>query len=519
MIQMVEKIELAAIIDVGSNRLTMKIAEISGQHKPRVVEQVRGSLALGEDTYTLGRIREENIRRCCTILHEFKQKLKEYKIKQVKVVATSAIREASNRDYVTMRIRQETGFDVVILDNSMERYYHQEAMTERLPQFRDLIRDGVIVVDIGAGSVQISSYNAEGLIYSHNLLLGALRVHEMLDRLRDRTRNFTALLDEYIAAELGDLRILEEEQTAAKHIIVLGPQVNYLKKLAGLKKSHEHMNLDLFEQLLETLREEPPIELTTAHGIPAHEAELLLPAATLLERFVRDSASSEILMPQADLSDGLLRVHIGSKHQGKDDYNHEHDIITSTRHIAKRFRIDEAHTNLVQAYATTIFDVLAKRYNMNGRHRLYLELATILHAVGKYIRINPYDMQSFHIIRNLDLFGLADREQLVVASIARFQAQQGLPSLGDLTGLEGEERLVVLQLTAILRIADALDASYTQKMPVLHARLKDKFLQIDIDNSIDTTLETSVTDERAKLLADVFGLSLNYRYRPHEYFV
>lgn len=516
---MAGKVDLAAVIDVGSNRLTMKIAEVSRHNKPRVVEQVRGSLALGEDTYTTQRIREENIRRCCDILLEFKQKLKDYKITQVKVVATSAIREARNRDYVCTRIMQSTGFTVEILDNNVERFYHQIAMTEHLPEFTDLIKDGVTVVDIGSGSVQISSYDEDGLAYSHNILLGALRVHEMMDRLKDKTRNYTGLLDEYISSELNDFLILEGESDKPTHIIALGAQLSYLKKLSGLKSSDESMSLKSFFSLLDMLRHQKPIELTTRHGIPAHEAELLLPAATILDKYTKHAKGKHIFMPTGDLSDSLLMEISSLKKKAGDSYDHHGDILTSARHIAKRFRYDSGHTETVTDHALQLFDVLAKPYGLTPRQRLYLELAGILHDSGKFIQINRHSRQSFHIINSLDLFGVSNRERLLIAYIARFHSAVWSPGQEDMPELTDSERQDVLQLAALLRLADGLDASHTQKIGKLFVRLKDTRLIIEIDNSLDTTLETSTAAEKALLLMEVYGIILEFKYQPHERFV
>ncbi len=511
--------ELYALIDVGSNQLVMTIAEIYSHAKPRIVEQLRGSLALGEDTYTTRRIKEDNIVRCCAILTDFKQKLKEYKIKEVCVVATSAIREALNRDYVVNRIRQSTGFDVEILDNSMERYYHQLAMTERMEQFSELIAEGVTVIDIGAGSIQVSKYSEKGLLFSHNLLLGALRVHEMLDRLKDKTRDYTNLLDEYISSELNDFRILEGDFEAPGYIIALGAQMPYFKSLMGMKHGDITMSLSSFEDLLKLLRSEQPIELTTRYGVPAHEAELLLPAATILEKYSLHAKGHVIYMPPGDLGESLILERSLKHKKVKHNYGLEKDILTSVRHIADRFQYDAIHTELVTGHALKIFDALKKTYALTNRERLYLEIASILHDVGKFIQINRHSHQSFHVINSLDLFGISNQERLMIAFIARFHSASWFPTPDDCPGLNTEERQTVLRLASILRLADSLDASHTQKLSKIQITIKEPRLFIEVDNSLETTLEQSTMSKKGQLLRDVYGLIPEFRYRPTEYFL
>lgn len=515
---MTKQTSLKAVIDLGSSQLMLKIAEMSTQAKVKVIEQVRGSLALGEDTYTTHKISEENIRYCCEILNDFRTKLAEYKIEDAKVVATSAIREAHNRDYVLNRIRLETGFNVEILDNNIERYYHKRAMTEHLPNFSEMIQEGLVVLDIGAGSIQISKYDGNGLAYSHNLLLGALRVHEMMDRLRDKTRDYTLLLDEYISAELNDFMILEGDKESLNHLVVLGAELPFMKKLAGMKSDIEVMDEKTFRDLVDFLRHKKPLELTTKHGIPAHEAELLLPAATILDKYVDKARGHVIHMPASDLCESLLLELAGDKRKSKLGYDHDNDVLTSTRYIAKRFRYDKKHTETVTRIALQIFDVLKKDFALTARQRLYLELAGILHDTGKFIQVNRHSHQSFHIIKSLDIFGISDQERLMVAYIARFHSATWSPVRQDMPELNRNDRQSVLQMAAILRLADSFDASHTQKLAQMIVRQKDMRLIVSIDAGIDTTLETSAAAEKSQLLQEIFGLVLEFKFLPSERF-
>lgn len=129
--------ELFAVIDVGSSMLTLKIAEFSRKQPPKVIETVRGSLALGIDTYNERGISQKSINRCYEILKGFSNKLEEYQVSpsECRCVATSAIREAQNKDYFLLQIRERTGFQIEVLDNSIERYYHNLAISESIGSF------------------------------------------------------------------------------------------------------------------------------------------------------------------------------------------------------------------------------------------------------------------------------------------------------------------------------------------------------------------------------------------------
>ena len=143
-----------AAIDIGSNAPKMMIAEAAEDGRPRVIETIRGTLSLGSDTYKNQAISEERLNRLGELLKNFQTKLKEYKVKNYRVTATSAVREAVNRDFVIARINQLTGMHCEVLSNSAERYYHNMVLAENFPTFNELAEQGTIVLDLGAGSLQ-----------------------------------------------------------------------------------------------------------------------------------------------------------------------------------------------------------------------------------------------------------------------------------------------------------------------------------------------------------------------------
>ena len=89
-----------AVIDIGTTAIRMAIAEIDATGNIRILETVSQGVDLGKDTFTRGLIRRATIEDCVKVLVSYRQLLREYQIvsnDQIRVVATSAVREASNR--------------------------------------------------------------------------------------------------------------------------------------------------------------------------------------------------------------------------------------------------------------------------------------------------------------------------------------------------------------------------------------------------------------------------------------
>ena len=101
-----------ACIDVGSGALNLLIVEMH-KDRLRVLDELSKSVALGRDCFSTGSIQRATTRETCEILLGFRALLNEYKVDECRVVATSALREAANRDWVVDQIRVSTGFQDV----------------------------------------------------------------------------------------------------------------------------------------------------------------------------------------------------------------------------------------------------------------------------------------------------------------------------------------------------------------------------------------------------------------------
>lgn len=150
-----------AAIDVGSHELSMKIYEMSKQRGIRELTYVRHKISLGTETYTKGFISYQSVDEICKILNDFKRIIKEYGAEVIQAYATSALREASNSLVVIDQIKIQTGFHVCTLSNSEARFLYFKAVALREQSFEALIEEGTLVIDIGAGSVQLSFLRTE----------------------------------------------------------------------------------------------------------------------------------------------------------------------------------------------------------------------------------------------------------------------------------------------------------------------------------------------------------------------
>ena len=75
-------------------------------------------------------------------------------------------------------------------------------------------------------------------------------------------------------------------------------------------------------------------------------------------------------------------------------------------------------------------------------------------------------------------------------------------------GIDRHQYLLVAKLTAILRLANAMDRSHYQKVEALRVVLKDRELQMIIDSSRDISLELGLLRDKVQFFEEVFGIRL-----------
>jgi exopolyphosphatase / guanosine-5'-triphosphate,3'-diphosphate pyrophosphatase len=501
------KIKLFAVIDVGSHEIQMVIAEIGKTEPPRMVERVRRTLAIGTDTYMQGKITQPVLNECMAVLSDFVDVLKSYHIGACRVVATSAFREAQNASFAIDQVKRGSGLQIQILSNAEEQYFHILAATSQMPAFPNMIQEGMLLVNIGSGSIQLTVYSKGEQVFSQNMLIGSLRIRELLADLERRTADFAGLMEEYISTDLNYYHLLEPKGITYKNLVILGGETGYLKKLAGQDPDQiSTMSAKQFSQLYRQLVTSRPIDLASGKSISVEHASLLLPSAIIIQKVISFTGAKDIIFPSAALCDGMLIELAQERYDFRPVYDQSADILSSCRHLASRFEVDRRHTEFVEKAALQIFDETSRLHGLPGRSRVLLQAAAILHDSGKYINLAKHSIRSHDIIRANEIIGLKGSEQDILAWAARMHSGRSVVNERNFLELSPEDQLQAIKLAALLRLADALDYGHKQKVGEFTVSLNDSELVISVAARRDITLEIWSFDNKGKLFQDVFGV-------------
>lgn len=506
--------KLVAVIDVGSLTARLKIFELSLKKKPKEIETVRKYTSLGTQSYRAGAILPAQVNEICDCLNSFEIKCREYKVSRVFCVATSALRDAGNRDVVLEQIKIRTGFNINVLDNSMERYYHNMAVKEVMPDFNELVMKGTMILDIGAGSMQATVYDKSEFIFSQNTVLGSLRISEMLSDLEKRTTHYEDVLEEFIAQDLDDYHAVEPKGITYCSLIAFGGEMGFIKQLAG-ENSHENCVLDKksFLKVYDYLINTRPTDLTLNDSIPSDISPLLLPTALMIRNMLEYTGLDRVYLPNASLSDGVVYSYAYKTMEYKPIIDPVSDLISAARNIAKRYRSDKKHIDFVEKAALEIFDASEKITGLNSRERLLLQLSAILHEVGKFVHAKNHNDAAHSLIRYTELIGLNSSELDIIGLVVKLYPRENGYDDPYYSYLSSDKKVIVSKLTAILRIADAMDASHRQKVKKLSMHVQFNEMTINCDTTKDMSFEEWSFERRGELFEEVVGIKPQIKIR------
>lgn len=502
-----------AAINVGSNEISMKICEITPRKGARELDTVKTIIELGSDTYNKGYIEENNLNKLCDTLLKFRRKMKEYDVSDYRAYASSAVREAENASMIIERIKMCTDFDVQILSNSEQRFMNYKAFVATGMDVDVATHKNNALLDIGAGSLQISIFDRRNLVQTQNLPIGAVRIRDYMTRFGSDTVDLETLMEEYASNAIIEFRNLFLNDKDIKSIIAIGDGINNLKKVGPELSITNSISREQFRILYKRVVDIKPEDLAERYGIPYERATLMLPMAIIYQSFLDNSRAEEILTPNVIFCDGIIADYMDKQGTFLMDKNFDQDILASVNTIAKKYKVNRAHVQNVSDNALAIFDSIRKLHGLGKRERLQLQIAAILHNCGKFVNMKDVSLISYHIVMATEILGLSHKEREEIANAVYYNGFY-LPSELRASGRIGSaDYMKVAKLTAILRLADVLDKSYKQKITNLRISLHDNILVIYTDTLEDITLEAGMFKTNNILFEKVYGVKVVLKQR------
>lgn len=496
-----------AAIDIGSYEVKLKVYEMSSKTGIKMIDTVRHVMGIGHETYVYKKISKETVQELCQVLEEYKEIMKTYQVQEYEICSTSAFREAANRRIVLDRIRVQTGMEVKVLGNAIQRFYNYKALVLLENDLKNVWNEGAAIVDVGPGSIQISLVQKKKVVATQNIKLGSLRIRETLYPISREKVVLDQLILELMDNDMQTFKRMYLKDYPVKHVIAVGDYILYLAKKDNREtmKLWEEMEQKQFLQRFETLKGKSPMEISTKLNISEENAALLMPCAMAYERILDVTNAQKIWLTAIDLCDGMAVNFGDKKYKLSEGHDFKEDTLESARMAAQRYNGNMQHITLLEDTVIKIFDAMKKYHGFGKSERNLLQIAAILHDCGKYISMNQSAQCSYYIIQATEIIGLTEHDKEIVANIVKYN-NIDIPDFENERLLE-QEYDIVTKLAAILRVANAIDRSHKHKFKDFVVHVKDDQLIITAKTNEDITLERGLFPKKAEFFQEVYGIT------------
>lgn len=497
-----------AAIDVGSYYLRMLIAEISPVGKISHLEDVWQPTNIGRDAFAYRRVEIKSIHETCETLKGFGKLMRDYKVKHYRAVSTTGIREAENQEYVLEQIRLRTGLQIQVINNSEERFLLYKAIRDHLPNAHRFREQGALIVSIGSGGVEISVYNQGNLRFTEYIKVGALRIRESLSKLQHLTLDFPSIMEEYLESKIYSLDPYIR-QMKLKNYIGLNGEIAAIYSLCQDKKApldEKFISKTRLTKLYAKIRHMSSEQIALDYELSMNESEMLLPCIIIFLRFLDMTQADGIYVPLVSLRHGLLADITDQWYDTQRRKDFLADIISSVWSIGEKYRIDKVHAAHVANLVMSIFEQTKRIHRLEDQAGLYLKIAAILHDIGKFINFNQPGLNSYNAIRYQDIMGLSNQELNIVANVVSFSTEENPQPVHDnYRLLPYKDKIMVSKLGAILKLAESLDISHTQKVHQVEISTFGRDLHFKIGSRQDMLLEEWSLANNARYFEEIMG--------------
>ena len=512
----ISRVRTVAVIDVGAASIRMAIAEIQPDHTIRQLESLIQAVHLGKDTFTTGEISRTTIEECVSVLRSYRRKLEEYGItrdEDIRVVATSAVREASNRITFVDRIFVATGLFIETLDEAEVHRITYRGVQPLLRAQPSLFRSRAMVIEVGGGSTEVLTLEQGNVAYSHAFRLGSLRLFQILTSYRVPRSKARNIIEGEIHSHLEPFADLLQSETEC-NMVAMGGDIRFaaeeILKESASDAALMELPIEKLAEFVDYVFSRTEEQIVAEFHLTYQDAETLGPALVANLRLAELLGVQRILVCNVNLREGLIRDMAEGRGAWTDDFQKQ--IIRATWELAAKYDVDEEHARNVADLCRQLFRQLRKVHELEDRYETLLYVAAALHETGAYINTSSMHKHSMYLIMHSTLFGLTADDLQLVALVARYH-RRSMPKTTHqpYASMDRIRRVIVSKLAAILRIAIALDASRNQRIRNLECRRIRNRLVITVPSVEDLSIEQIAVRRNRLFFEMIFGLEVLLR--------
>jgi len=494
-----------AAIDIGSNSVRLSIAEL---HSGRLtlLHQDREVTRLGEGVFRNGTLNPQAMAHTIKVIERFRRAIRKYSTDQVRMVATSAMRDAKNSHVFTDWLHTATGWKLEVITGLEEgRLIHLGVISKarvRTPR--------VLLIDLGGGSCELTLSVKGHIREMVSLPLGAVRLTQDFLRHDPPLPQELRRMRSFIGEELERAAPPFQNSHAAQAIATSGTAAA-LAAASGEGIRASMVSATKVARLAEKLSTLDKNERKDIPGINSRRAEIIVAGSAVFAELMRLYRLQSFRYSPMGLRDGILaQMAADFDARSRSHKQMESDREDAVKALCSRYQVDAVHAEQVRRLAGLLFGSLRSIHQLPAEYGELIGTAAMLYEAGAYVNHTGRHRHAYYLIANSEIFGYTPVQRQRVAAIARYQGNsRAVETDAIMRNFSNQERTEIIKAVCILRVARALNQGRHNAVRNISTRITGRNVQVNLRAArAGADLEIWTAEKEVPYFREVFGREL-----------
>ncbi len=490
-----------ASIDIGSNASRLLVVEAESADRIVELASIRKPVRMGHAVFLTGKLDPRAVDECVRVLKEFQRRIADLDVTEVRAVVTASARDAENAAILLERAA-DAGVELEAIDGTEEARLVKVAVEKRI----SLTDKRALLCDLGGGSLELSEVHHDEVRFSTSLEIGTVRLLEsFLDHGKPVTKAQEKLLVEYIERVLAPVA---QSYGSRTYDVVAGTGGSFdaiaaLVPMTG--RAMPTIDVSAARKLLTRMKKLTAAARRKRFELRPDRADVIVPALYALVAVADLARTDAIVAPGVGLKEGVAAELVEKHFRVWDPKLDEHLASRAAIQLGRRYHFDETHATQVDRLAVLLFDRLAELHGLGPEDRVLLRVAALTHDIGEFVESSAHHKHTQYIVEHSEIMGLSPELKTIVGCIARYHRRADpSPKHETFGSLDAEAQRKVRRLSALLRIADALDRGHRSKVQTLDVAVSNREVALKAVGREDLSLEMWTTARKAALFEQTF---------------
>ncbi len=500
--------ERYAIIDLGSNSVRMNIVHVNKDGSYTLLDQAKEMVRLSEDMGDEKTLKPEPMRRTIEALKLLKKLSIAYEADHVFALATAAVRVAENQDEFLNMVKNEVGFDFIVLSGEEEAYYDYIGVINTI----DI--DDCLIVDIGGGSTELIWVENREHRASVSLPIGSVVL----------TENYVNSGKKGLDNAVSAIKTLFKEIPWLKNlkgipVVGLGGVIRTLAKVDRYQNDLQSLYLHNYriprkfcDRMFNKIVTSEPTELAKVNGINKKRADIMAGGILPIKMIMETLEAEELIISGNGLREGwFFKQYLATKNmpiQVADVLDH------SLENISKRYDINLAHSIKVRQLSLKLFDNLKIIHGFTDEYRKLVYASSLLHDIGMHLEYYNHHNHGFYLAMNSRLCGLTNPQIIACAYLIGMHRNEKLKA--DLSSYEvvvsKREFKRLSDLAILLGLSEKLDRSESGTIQDITVNVNGSDVILKLFAESEPILEMAAAQTYIEKFSEAFKVNLVMEY-------